>query len=152
MENNEMPMELVISQFREMFPDLDEGIILCAYIENDNNFEKTLNELLTYQTKHITSNKNSKKVVKEIPKEKEISIFNNLKDNNFYKNNIVNQNKTQTNVTQQIKNSNSNTQEKPKKIDNLVGHVVSPNSEHIFDDNKDKSIGQKFKSKFKLIL
>jgi len=150
-----MSMDMIISQLREMFPDLDEGVILCAYIENDSNFEKTLNELLTYQTKHV--NKNPKRKEKENTKEKEISIFNNLQDNNFYKNNIVTQNKIQPQQNQQNwqsqQRNNSNVQlEKSKKADNLVGHVISPNSDLLFDDNKNKSIGQKFKSKLNLTL
>ncbi len=138
-----MPMNVVISQLREMFPDLEEGIILCVYIENDSNFEKTLNELLTYQTKHVK--KIPKKMEKENYKEKEISIFNNLKDNNFYINNIENNKKIQSNVSQNRSISNI---EKSKKADNLVGHVVSPNSDLFYEDNKNKSISQKFKSIF----
>jgi len=149
MENNEMSMDMIISQLREMFPDLDEGVILCAYIENDSNFEKTLNELLTYQTKHV--NKNPKRKEKENTKEKEISIFNNLQDNNFYKNNIVTQNKIQPQQNQQNQQRNSSNVQS-KKADNLVGHVISPNSDLLFDDNKNKSIGQKFKSKLNLTL
>jgi hypothetical protein len=84
MNSGTIGFEQGIRQLREMFPFLDEELIISALLENGNNFEATLNNLLSLQN---DMQREAKKSVKT-ENEKEISLFNNTaykSENNSYK-------------------------------------------------------------------
>jgi hypothetical protein len=77
MNSGEISLEHCVAQLREMFPNLDEEIILSALYENGNNFEATLNCLINFQcdTNFVDQ---SPQMNQREEQEKEISIFGNI--------------------------------------------------------------------------
>jgi hypothetical protein len=71
MNSGEITLEECVLQLKEMFPQLDEEIIMSALFENENNFETTLNALINFQSANAFEEKKFEK------NEKEISLFGN---------------------------------------------------------------------------
>jgi hypothetical protein len=76
MNSGEISLENCVAQLREMFPNLDEEIILSALYENRNNFEATLNCLISFQSD--TNFVENPQINEQSEQEKEISIFGNI--------------------------------------------------------------------------
>ena len=76
MNSGEISLENCVAQLREMFPNLDEEIILSALYENKNNFEATLNCLISFQSD--TNFVENPQINEQSEQEKEISIFGNI--------------------------------------------------------------------------
>jgi hypothetical protein len=77
MNSGEISLEHCVAQLREMFPNLDEEIILSALYENGNNFEATLNCLINFQSDTNFVDQSPQMNQRE-EQEKEISIFGNI--------------------------------------------------------------------------
>ena len=71
MNSGEISLEECVLQLKEMFPQLDEEIIMSALFENEHNFETTLNALINFQSANAFEEKRIEK------NEKEISLFGN---------------------------------------------------------------------------
>jgi hypothetical protein len=114
--------EHCIKMLKDMFPELDEEILLSALFQNENKFENAINSLLAIQSEM------NKQIVTP---QKEISIFSNTQYYNSQSNNIN-------------KDTNNNKQTKPEpKVNNNTHSSIPSIQQTVIVNQPKKSFGQK---------
>jgi hypothetical protein len=127
MNEGMMTLGEALNTLKELFPNLEDEIILSALIQNENNYEATLDALLFF-----TSNEK---------KEKELSLFDYDKNNAHM----------QSQYPQEKEKSYKETTSRKESNQSSKNRTCLKNQEEVVEINEQveqvekKSFGQKFK-------
>ncbi len=149
---NVIALDKALLTLKQVFPNLSDEIILSALLQNENNYEATLDALLFFTSSENENQSREKQ-------EKELSLFNQYSNPQFsYEmernipkesirggNNILPKNIASNNILPNNIPSNNKTPSSTNKNKQNFNKVSIPKQEPL----EKKSFGQKFKCKKK---
>lgn len=137
MNEGMMTLGDAIETLRELFPNLNEEIILSALIQNQNNYEATLDALLFFNT-----NENIQ------TKEKEISLFENKNITPYYQDQTGAKKSDNFYQSEQFKDSHQSNKNEIFRNSNVTNKIEVELIKPVIKTEEKlekKSFGQKFK-------